>query len=68
MCVHGHGRVTKGGVTHDISCFSADTGQGFQFFLVIWNSAVMFLNYYLAGLDDIFGFTVKQADSLDVLF
>ena len=64
--IDSHGGMTEGGIANHIGCLSADTGQGFQFLLVIRYFTTMFIYQYPAGLDDVLRLAVEQADGLDV--
>ena len=67
VCIHGDGRVTKGGVKDDIGGLATDAGQCLQGFTIIRHLALVLFDQDGAGLDDIVGLTVKQADGLNVI-
>ena len=68
MRIDGDGRPTEGGVKHHIGRFAPNAGQGFQGLTIFRDLAAMQIQQQAAGLDDIFGLAVIQADGLNMLF
>jgi len=60
--VHGNGGLPEGGVEHYVGGLAPDTGQCLQCGPVLWNLAVVLLCKYAAGLDDVTGLGVEEAD------
>ena len=64
--VHGNGGLPEGGVEHHVGCLASDTGQCLQCGPVLWNLAVVLLCKYAAGLDDVTGLGVEEANGFYV--
>ncbi len=67
MGIDGDGGPAKGGIEHHVGGLAADAGQGFQCFAVFRHLAAVTLQQDGAGLDDVLGLGVEQANGLDVL-
>ena len=66
MRIDGDCRPAEGGVQHDVSGFAPDAGKRVKRGSVFRYFAVMLLKQDPAGLNDVFCFTVEQADGLNV--
>ena len=65
--VYGNGGLAESGIEDDVCRFPADPRQFFQCFPVLRHLAGMGINQDMAGLDNVFGFCVVQADRFDIL-
>lgn len=65
--IHGDSGVAEGGIENDVGRFPADTRQFFQGFPAFGDPAAVSPGQDMAGLDDVFGFRIVQADGFDVL-
>ena len=66
MGIDGDGGPAKGGVEHHVGGLAADARQGFQRFAVFRHLAAVALQQDGAGLDDVLGLGVEEANGLDV--
>ena len=67
MGIHGNGGLAKGGIEDHIGGLAADTGQCLQCGTLLRDLAVMLLNQAGAGLDNVAGLGVEQANRFYVL-
>ncbi|VXA85183.1 hypothetical protein AERO8C_20333 [Aeromonas veronii] len=67
MGIDGDGGPAKGGVEYHVGGLAADAGQGFQRFAILRHLAAVALQQDGAGLDDVLGLGVEEANGLDVL-
>ena len=67
VCVYCHRYLPECGIKHHVRGLAAHARQGLKCLSIIWYLRVVFFDKYAAGLDDVLGLTVKEADGLDVL-
>ena len=67
MCVDRYGRFAECRVKNNTGCLSSDAGQGFQSRTRCGDFADVFLKDNSAGLDNIFGLAVVQANTLYIM-
>jgi hypothetical protein len=67
MGVDGDGGPAEGGVEHHVGGLAADAGQGLEGLAVLRHLAAVALQQDGAGLDDVLGLGVEEANGLDVL-
>ena len=65
--IHGNGGLAESGIEDDVCRFPADPGQFFQCLPVLRHIAGMGIDQDMAGLDNVFGFCIVQADRFDIL-
>src|SRR5690606_26278787 len=68
MGIYGDGRPAKRRVQHHICRFTPDARQRFQRSAVFRDFTAVLLQQDPAGLNDVFGLAVKQANGLDIGF
>jgi len=67
MGIDSNGRLAKRSIEDDIGRLSTDSSQGLKIGTIIRDFAIMLVQQQLAGVDDIAGFGVIQANGLYVL-
>ena len=65
--IHGNGGLAESGIEDDVCRFPADPRQFFQCFPVLRHIAGMGIDQDMAGLDNVLGFCIVQADRFDIL-
>ncbi len=59
-------RFAESRVQNDVGCLAADAGQLFEFRPGFRHLAIVVVDQDPAGLDDVFGLVVEQADGFDI--
>ncbi|SVM34215.1 Uncharacterised protein [Klebsiella pneumoniae] len=66
MRIDGDCRPAEGGIQHHVCRFASHTGKRLKGRPIFRHFAIVLFKQDPAGLDNVFGFTVKQADGFDI--